>query len=141
VKARNKVDGRVYAIKKIKQKSAAALTEVLSEVMLLSILNHPCVVRYYTAWPEEDDPGVSEAGDDESTSFDGADSSSDSDGSEEEISGKGFGRSTAGLDFISSSGAHKIEFGSDVESDEDGDDAVVFGSDSGKCSKRCHSDS
>jgi translation initiation factor 2-alpha kinase 4 len=139
VKARNKVDGRVYAIKKIKQKSAAALTAVLSEVVLLSILNHPCVVRYYTAWPEEDVPGISEAGDDESITFDGADSMSDSDGSdgsgEEETSGTGFEPSTGGLDFISSSGPHKIEFGSDVESDEDGDDAIVFGSDSGESSK------
>jgi translation initiation factor 2-alpha kinase 4 len=139
VKARNKVDGRVYAIKKIKQKSAAALTEVLSEVMLLSLLNHPCVVRYYTAWPEEDVPGVSEVEVNDSTTFDGADSMSDTDSSEEETSGTGFGRSTGGLDFISSSGVPKIEFESDAESDEDGNDAVVFGSDSGEFTKHIRS--
>lgn len=54
VKARNKLDARVYAIKKVVSKSANELSSLLSEVMLLSRLNHPYVVRYYTAWPEED---------------------------------------------------------------------------------------
>ncbi|KAH7348145.1 kinase-like protein [Pyrenochaeta sp. MPI-SDFR-AT-0127] len=129
VKARNKVDGRIYAIKKIKQKSASALTEVLSEVMLLSRLNHSCVVRYYTAWPEEDVPGFSEAEEDESTTFNADDSESDTDISQEAVDDVGFSRSTGGLDFISSSGYPKIEFGSDVESEDD-DGAIVFGSDS-----------
>ncbi|KAH3984410.1 non-specific serine/threonine protein kinase [Parastagonospora nodorum] len=129
VKARNKVDGRTYAIKKIKQKSAAALSNVLSEVMLLSQLNHPCVVRYYTAWPEEDTLGMPEAGDDESTTLNSDESGSESDGSENSANGMAFSTSTSGLDFISSSGYPKIEFGSDAGSDED-DDAVIFGSDS-----------
>jgi translation initiation factor 2-alpha kinase 4 len=132
VKARNKVDGRIYAIKKIKQKSASALTDVLSEVMLLSRLNHPCVVRYYTAWPEEDTSGMSEA-DDDSTTFDTDDSEGESDDSQDNIAGVGFSQSSGGLDFISSSGYPKIEFGSDAESDDDDDGAgVVFGSDTGK---------
>ncbi|KAF2868375.1 kinase-like protein [Massariosphaeria phaeospora] len=131
VKARNKLDGRIYAIKKIKQKSAAALTEVLSEVMLLSRLNHPCVVRYYTAWPEEEASGVSETEEDGSTTFDADDSVSESEVSPGNTAGEvEFGRSTGGLDFISSSGYPKIEFGSDEESEDD-DGAVVFGSDSG----------
>lgn len=54
VRARNKLDGRVYAIKKIKASSAAALDGVLSEVMLLSRLNHPYVVRYFSARAEDD---------------------------------------------------------------------------------------
>ena len=54
VKARNKLDGRIYAIKKITQKTPAQLSEVLSEVYLLATLNHPYVVRYFTAWPEDD---------------------------------------------------------------------------------------
>jgi translation initiation factor 2-alpha kinase 4 len=129
VKARNKVDGSIYAIKKIKQKSAAALSEVLSEVMLLSRLNHSCVVRYYTAWPEGEADG-----DDSGSSSDEDDSESDSGISPgtTTIDGSGFGKSTdRGLDFISSSGYPKIEFGSDAESDDD-DGAIVFGSDSGK---------
>ncbi|EDU40480.1 serine/threonine-protein kinase gcn2 [Pyrenophora tritici-repentis Pt-1C-BFP] len=130
VKARNKVDGRLYAIKKIKQKSAAALSEVLSEVMLLSRLNHSYVVRYYIAWLEAD------ADDDDSASSDEDDSDSDSD-SGSDISpgttttdGNGYNRSAGGLDFISSSEYPKIEFGSGSESDNGDDGAVVFGSDS-----------
>lgn len=133
VKARNKVDGRTYAIKKIKQKSASALTDVLSEVMLLSRLNHPCVVRYYTAWPEEDIPNMSDLDDDESMTIDTEDSGSEFGGSQEDVDGNGISQSTGGLDFISSSGYPKIEFGSEADSEEDDDGAgVVFGSDSGK---------
>jgi translation initiation factor 2-alpha kinase 4 len=130
VKSRNKVDGRVYAIKKIRQKSASALTEVLSEVMLLSRLNHPCVVRYYAAWPEEEASGTSESDDDESASFSAGGSDSDFDVSLGDTGGD-FTRSTGGIDFISSSGYPKVEFGSDNESDNDVDGDVVFGSDSG----------
>lgn len=45
VKARKRLDGQIYAIKKITQKSSASLTEVLKEVRLLSQLSHPSVVR------------------------------------------------------------------------------------------------
>lgn len=137
VKARNKVDGRIYAIKKIRQKTASALTETLSEVMLLSRLNHPCVVRYYTAWPEEETTIVSDSDDDDdddSTTFDADDSESGSDVSPGNTGVSGYGvASTGGLDFISSSGYPKIEFGSDDEDGNDDDGAVVFGSDTGKC--------
>ena len=132
VKARNKVDNRMYAIKKIKQKSASALTEVLSEVMLLSQLNHSCVVRYYTAWPEEHVPEFSEVEEDESTTFDRDGSDSDSDASPGTVEDVSYSKSTGGLDFISSSGYPKIEFGSDDDWDEGDNAAVVFGSDSGK---------
>lgn len=47
VKARKKLDGQIYAIKKITQKSSASLTEVLKEVRLLSQISHPSVVRKY----------------------------------------------------------------------------------------------
>jgi translation initiation factor 2-alpha kinase 4 len=129
VKARNKVDGRLYAIKKIKQKSAAALSEVLSEVMLLSRLNHSCVVRYYTAWPEAEP----DYDDDDSASSDGDESDWGSDVSPTTTTTDGgiHGTSAGGLDFISSSGYPKIEFGSDAESEDDVG-AVIFGSDSGE---------
>ena len=45
VKARQKLDGQIYAVKKITQKSSAQLEEVLKEARLLSQLNHPSVVR------------------------------------------------------------------------------------------------
>lgn len=56
VKARNKLDGRIYAIKKIVGKTQVQLTEVLSEVRHLATLNHPYVVRYYQVWQENEDP-------------------------------------------------------------------------------------
>lgn len=60
VKARNRLDGNAYAVKKISQTSGAKLTEILSEVMLLSRLNHKYVVRYYNAWLEEEGPSGTE---------------------------------------------------------------------------------
>ncbi len=52
VKAKHKLENQVYAIKKIKQNSSSALAGVLSEIVMLSRLNHPNVVRYFTAWTE-----------------------------------------------------------------------------------------
>lgn len=108
VKARNKLDGRFYAVKKISQTSAAALKDTLSEIMLLSRLNHPYVVRYYTAWLEEDFNQIEE----EAISSTEGDPFASQDR-------RGF--STGGLDFISSSGYPKIEFAaSDSEDDNEG---------------------
>eukprot|EP01105_Mastigella_eilhardi_P019642 TRINITY_DN4639_c0_g1_i2.p1 TRINITY_DN4639_c0_g1~~TRINITY_DN4639_c0_g1_i2.p1 ORF type:complete len:1383 (-),score=422.18 TRINITY_DN4639_c0_g1_i2:93-4241(-) len=54
VKARNNLDGRVYAIKKIRNNgSNQKLTQkILREVTTLSRLNHEHVVRYFQAWLE-----------------------------------------------------------------------------------------
>ncbi|KAJ9657622.1 eukaryotic translation initiation factor 2-alpha kinase [Coniosporium apollinis] len=124
VKARNKLDGRIYAIKKIKISSPSALTKFLSEVMHLSRLNHPYVVRYYTAWPENDPVDVSETEEESTSVEDEGGSSFSTDGP-----GIGFRPSTRGLDFISSSGFSAVEFGEDtedetssVDSDEDDSD-------------------
>lgn len=53
VKARNKLDGRFYAIKKI-HATSDKLASILQEVWLLSRLNHQYVVRYFGAWLEDD---------------------------------------------------------------------------------------
>ncbi|SCU87953.1 LADA_0E07250g1_1 [Lachancea dasiensis] len=53
VKARNALDSRYYAIKKIRH-TEEKLSSILSEVMLLASLNHQYVVRYYAAWLEEE---------------------------------------------------------------------------------------
>ncbi|KAI5291412.1 hypothetical protein KEM52_000175 [Ascosphaera acerosa] len=53
VRARNKFDNRVYAIKKISSRSESSLQQALSETILLSRLNHPYVVRYHAAWVED----------------------------------------------------------------------------------------
>jgi len=116
VKARQKFDGRIYAIKKVKQKSAAALSEVLSEVRLLSQLNHPYVVRYYAAWVEDDPVSLIET-DEETSSFADAETESFPVGH----STVDFGHSTGGLDFVSSSGYPKIGFGGDSSEEEDDD--------------------
>lgn len=108
-KARNKMDGRVYAIKKIVLNSSAMLTNTLSEVMLLSRLNHPYVVRYYTAWPED------ELGQDSEPDGDSTDPSDDISRTNE-ISLSAFTQNT-GLDFVSSSGYPKIDFNEDSEED------------------------
>jgi translation initiation factor 2-alpha kinase 4 len=105
VKARNKLDGRLYAVKKISQTSAAALKDTLSETMLLSRLNHSYVVRYYTAWIEEDFNHIEEE----------AMSSTEGDPF---ASQDHHGFSTGGLDFISSSGYPKIEFAASDSDDE-----------------------
>ena len=99
--ARNRLENRVYAIKKIEQSSASALEPILKEVRFLSQLNHPNVVRYFTAWTEsnfsasKDMTVFSEDSDDESG--DRSISSSQK-------------HNTSGLDYISSSGRADIDF-------------------------------
>ncbi|MCJ1247866.1 hypothetical protein MMC30_005081 [Trapelia coarctata] len=116
VRARHKLDGMFYAIKKIIQTSPSAMTGVYSEIRLLSSLNHPNVVRYYAAWVEEERKEGSD-----SSSSDSDDSGSVSHsrlGSSRVI----FEHSEPGLDFISASGNPKIEFGYDSGDDGHGDD-------------------
>ncbi|KAF3482395.1 serine/threonine-protein kinase GCN2 [Arthroderma uncinatum] len=114
VKARNKLDGRFYAVKKISQKSPVALKDTLSEIMLLSRLNHPYVVRYFTAWLEENYVSIDDEDDEEALlSSDGTDSQA---GDNIE-----FGYSTSGLDFISSEGYPKVEFGYDTDEEAESD--------------------
>lgn len=114
VKARKKLDGQIYAIKKVTQRSQASLTEILKEVRLLSQLSHPAVVRYYNTWVEE----IADVA--------GSETGTSTDGFTEETGDTGSAgidiqfTSTGGLDFISSNPV--IEFGYDDESDEDGSD-------------------
>lgn len=122
VKARKKLDGQIYAIKKITQKSSASLTEVLKEVRLLSQLSHPSVVRYYNTWTEEvhDVPET----DDDLTTTETATTEDNSVSNMSPEANIEFEASTGGLDFMSSSGYPQIEFGyedSDSEEDEEED--------------------
>ncbi|KAF2718340.1 Serine/threonine-protein kinase [Polychaeton citri CBS 116435] len=129
VEARNKLDGGVFAIKKIRQ--APQLDKILSEVMLLNRLNHPYVVRYYSTWVETDFYGNgSEDGNSitrtvTSTKDSPADERSSHSSSDESEPGFGF-QSAGGYDFVSSSQAD-IQFGgsdsgSEAIDDEDSDD-------------------
>ncbi|KAI8587008.1 kinase-like domain-containing protein [Geranomyces variabilis] len=89
VKARNRIDGRFYAIKKIKlnPQDREGSKRILREVQTLSRLHHQYVVRYYQAWFEDagresrpsgsdDSDSESESGDDDDDSTDESDSSS-----------------------------------------------------------------
>lgn len=105
VKARNRLDGRIYAIKKITQKSPAELSQVLSEVYLLATLNHPYVVRYFAAWPEQDSSSETNNGDSTSSLMDSESFH--------------LGTSISGLDFISSSGFPRVKFGYSGDSDDE----------------------
>lgn len=110
VKARNTLDSRYYAVKKIKH-TEEKLSTILSEVMLLASLNHQYVVRYYAAWLEEDfDDSVFEE-EDEDLSDEEEDSSlmlynQSSLFRESAVSNI----DNTGWDFISGSGYPEIEF-------------------------------
>lgn len=115
VKARKKLDGQIYAIKKITQRSQASLTEILKEVRLLSQLSHPAVVRYYNTWVEEIPDSTDTEGE---TSTDDYTEDTRDTGAESAGVDIQFATSTGGLDFISSNAA--VEF--DYDSDEDEED-------------------
>lgn len=55
VKARNVLDQRCYAVKRIpfSNDSSSKLTSILREVKSLARLDHPNIVRYYSAWIED----------------------------------------------------------------------------------------
>lgn len=119
VRARKLIDGRLYAIKKITQRSQETLSEMLKEVRLLSQMNHPAVVRYYNTWLEETMDFSSTKTDDGSSS----DSSTTENGSRAAISRNidiEFAESKSrGLDFMSSSGHPDLGWNSDDEDEED----------------------
>ncbi|KAI8909361.1 kinase-like domain-containing protein [Powellomyces hirtus] len=88
VKARNRIDGRFYAIKKIKlnPKDREGSKRILREVQTLSRLHHQFVVRYYQAWFEDaaggtwrDDSEDASESDSESESGSDTDTSATSD--------------------------------------------------------------
>ncbi|KAI6046986.1 kinase-like domain-containing protein [Pisolithus marmoratus] len=52
VKARNRIDNRIYAVKKIRLRTDQSDTKIFREVNALSKLSHRFIVRYYTTWVE-----------------------------------------------------------------------------------------
>lgn len=117
VKARKKLDGQIYAIKKITQRSQASLTEILKEVRLLSQLSHPAVVRYYNTWVEEIPNDTDTEGE---TSTEAATETQDTASAGIDIQ---FATSTGGLDFMSSNAAVEFDYSEESESDADDDDS------------------
>ncbi|KAF8639379.1 hypothetical protein AX17_001535 [Amanita inopinata Kibby_2008] len=82
VKARNKIDGRIYAVKKIRLRTMQKDTKIFREVNALSRLSHRFIVRYYTTWVEtseappstvaSDDSGIESGTEDGLTSVPGS---------------------------------------------------------------------
>jgi translation initiation factor 2-alpha kinase 4 len=70
IKARNRLDGRLYAIKKIRldPRDSEDLRKILREVHSLSSLHHQYVVRYFATWFEDEDGTGFKDSDDESFS-------------------------------------------------------------------------
>lgn len=62
VKARNKIDSRIYAVKKVKLR-ATKENRIFREVNALSRLSHRFIVRYYTTWFELSEPESAAASD------------------------------------------------------------------------------
>ncbi|KAF3935661.1 hypothetical protein ABW19_dt0206494 [Dactylella cylindrospora] len=122
VKARNKFDGQIYAIKKVLEKSSNQIDAVLKEVLLLSQLNHPNIVRYYSTWMEQGDKqiiGTERFSEDEEIDY-----SIEEHDTEELYADYGGAR----VDFISSK-ADGIEFGYDSDYESKYENAVGDNSD------------
>ncbi|GAB1314400.1 eukaryotic translation initiation factor 2-alpha kinase [Madurella fahalii] len=119
VRARKMIDGRLYAIKKITQRSHETLSEMLKEVRMLSQMNHPAVVRYYNTWLEEV-PDFSDAEWDTSTEEPATETSRGT--IPRNISIEFAESKSRGLDFMSSSGHPYIESGYDSALEDDDDD-------------------
>ncbi|GLB36853.1 putative anticodon binding domain of tRNAs [Lyophyllum shimeji] len=69
VKARNKIDNRIYAVKKVRLKTDGSDVKIFREVNALSRLSHRFIVRYFTTWIEvsQNDPHSTPASDDSET--------------------------------------------------------------------------
>lgn len=128
VKVRKRIDGQLYAIKKISQRASRTLTTTLKEVMTLSRLSHPAIVRYYDAWIEKVPIDAYETDGDSSTEGPRTqdDGTAESDGIDIQ-----FATSTGGLDFMSSTNAAGgFDFDeSNSDSDDDDDDETTDGED------------
>ncbi|KAG5719281.1 Serine/threonine-protein kinase gcn2 [Termitomyces sp. T112] len=64
VKARNKIDNRIYAVKKVRLKTEGSDVKIFREVNALSRLSHRYIVRYFTTWIEISDEPISNTSDD-----------------------------------------------------------------------------
>ncbi|RBQ68693.1 hypothetical protein FVER14953_04803 [Fusarium verticillioides] len=126
VKARMKLDGQVYAIKKIKTRSETNLDELIKEVQLLSRLNHPAVVRYNNTWVERL-PGHSDTEDCTSTSDPSEEDSEGNLSADIEFEST---NNTGGLDFMSSN-ANVVYGDDDSDGSEDDETEEEAGSEDG----------
>ncbi|KAK9721901.1 eukaryotic translation initiation factor 2-alpha kinase [Basidiobolus ranarum] len=103
VKARNKLDGRHYAIKKIKlnPRDIDNNRKILREVTTLSRLHHQYVVRYFTTWLEDADGAWMDSESNSDYSSEGSDLEKSND--EDDISAIDFQS-----DFLSTDGKNNL---------------------------------
>lgn len=127
VKARNRMEGTFYAIKKIKHKQGK-LETLLSEVLSLARLNHQYIVRYYGCWVEEIPEAVSRS----SSAFESDD---DSCSSEDEFESPLNVRSSSFLashdssfqiDYFKTNSVALLEYDDSDFDDSDFDNRIVF---------------
>ncbi|GAA5934949.1 serine/threonine-protein kinase GCN2 [Sporobolomyces koalae] len=111
VKARNRLDGHLYAVKKIRlPDDRASEIKILREVTIWSRMNHPNIVRYHTSWTEVDETF---------SSFSGLEGASQSGTG----TGTGFTSELATTD--SETIDTETETSTEQESDSDSSDSVV----------------
>ncbi|KAJ7070074.1 hypothetical protein C8F01DRAFT_1115157 [Mycena amicta] len=71
VKARNKIDSRIYAVKKVRLRTGHSDNKIFREVNALSRLSHRFIVRYFTTWVEQAEVTSASASDTEESSTEG----------------------------------------------------------------------
>ncbi|WWC65005.1 uncharacterized protein I303_107619 [Kwoniella dejecticola CBS 10117] len=122
VKARNKLDGRSYAIKKVKLRLEDDEAKVYREVNNLSRVNHQHIVRYYSCWLEDANPPQLTPTADDSTPGPSASNNTGST-SEEDIFALNFDdASFSRRDQSRSASFPRIRFANEEEDDEEDSD-------------------
>ncbi|KAJ3108882.1 hypothetical protein HDU97_010154 [Phlyctochytrium planicorne] len=110
VKARNIIDNRLYAVKKIRVNSKRDnASNLLREVQTLSRLHHPNIVRYYQAWFEDAGSEIAFSSEGDEDSF------SETDSSEESSSETSDGSQDLSISDWHASGTSHIRFSIDSE--------------------------
>ncbi|KAK6465929.1 eIF2-alpha Serine/threonine-protein kinase [Scheffersomyces coipomensis] len=129
VKARSRMEGTFYAIKKIKHRSDK-LDSLLSEVLSLARLNHQYIVRYYGTWVEEVPEQIQQQVEsEEETETETGTENDDAFGSPIQARSSSFLVShdnSFQVDFMSNSFDPRIEFDDSSEEEDDLDDILEF---------------
>ncbi|KAG0168524.1 hypothetical protein DFQ29_010105, partial [Apophysomyces sp. BC1021] len=122
VKSKNRLDGRLYAIKKIRldPRDSEDLRKILREVQTLSSLHHQYVVRYYATWFEDEDGTSWKGSDDESFTED--ESESDYEDDDEDVSVLQKRYDFLSMNHSKSRSYSAVRFDDDSDSDSDSDD-------------------
>eukprot|EP01135_Chromosphaera_perkinsii_P006095 Nk52_evm1s396 gene=Nk52_evmTU1s396 len=132
-KVRNKLDGRMYAIKRIKLNPSNQQTnkKIIREVTLLSRLHHEYIVRYFQSWIEkEDGSGWNPLSSSNTASFASPTGDDSAQGGTDRRGSGTTPRAGVGIDY-NSDGEPLSSSGSDSDSlqgfSDESDDGIVFG--------------